>query len=100
MTLPRTAQLTSHLLLLIQLRHIPTVGYTIPILSFLDGVRFIKNAKRLLQEGYDKVCHLYVLNASFFAFGADDSSLVQGWDLQGPYARSVACDYHRSTIHR
>lgn len=42
-----------------QLRHIPTVGTTIPVFSYLEGLNFFHNARRKLQEGYDRVRSSY-----------------------------------------
>ncbi|KZT73268.1 cytochrome P450 [Daedalea quercina L-15889] len=36
------------------LKHIPTIGPSLPILSYIGALRFIFNARDTLQEGYDK----------------------------------------------
>ncbi|KAH9837367.1 cytochrome P450 [Rhodofomes roseus] len=36
------------------LSHIPTIGTSLPILSYVGAFRFIHHARDLLQEGYDK----------------------------------------------
>ncbi|KAI0783163.1 cytochrome P450 [Abortiporus biennis] len=37
-----------------RLRHIPTVGWSLPLLSYIDAFRVLKHGKDVLQEGYDK----------------------------------------------
>ncbi|THH20029.1 hypothetical protein EUX98_g8657 [Antrodiella citrinella] len=54
------------------LRHIPTVGTTIPILAYLNGLRFIKHAKEMLQEGYDK----HATKGGIFKISMPDQWLV------------------------
>lgn len=39
-----------------QLRHIPTIGTTIPVLSYLESFKFVQGALQILQQGYNKVC--------------------------------------------
>ncbi|CCL98915.1 uncharacterized protein FIBRA_00922 [Fibroporia radiculosa] len=36
------------------LHHIPAIGPTAPLLSYLGAIRFLNNAREVLQEGYDK----------------------------------------------
>ena len=38
-----------------QLRAIPVVGYSFPILNWITGVQYIYNSHDLVQEGYEKV---------------------------------------------
>lgn len=38
-----------------QLCHIPTVGPSLPILSYLGVIRFVRDARNMLHEGYAKV---------------------------------------------
>ncbi|TFY54618.1 hypothetical protein EVJ58_g8757 [Rhodofomes roseus] len=46
------------------LRHIPSIGSSLPVLSYLGTLRFIFHAKDIFQEGYNKypVCRLAMLN--------------------------------------
>ncbi|KAJ3476173.1 hypothetical protein NLI96_g11343 [Meripilus lineatus] len=36
------------------LRHIPTIGRSVPVLSYLGSFRYIRHAKEMFQEGYSK----------------------------------------------
>ena len=40
-----------------QLRQVPTMGTSIPILAYLSGLRYNRNAKETLLSGYAKVSH-------------------------------------------
>ena len=40
----------------LQLRHIPTIGTTIPVLSYFESFKFVQGALQILQQGYNKVC--------------------------------------------
>lgn len=37
-----------------QLRHIPTSGSSFPIFSYLEGLRWLTDGAKMIQEGYDK----------------------------------------------
>ena len=39
-----------------QLRQVPTVGTSVPILAYLNGIRYMKHAREMLLYGYAKVC--------------------------------------------
>ncbi|KAI0329481.1 cytochrome P450 [Cubamyces sp. BRFM 1775] len=55
------------------LRSIPTVGgSSLPLLSYLAAVRWIRHGKDMLQEGYDKACY----NGSVFKVAMLDQWLV------------------------
>ena len=57
----RTSYLGFSLLLFVlflstQLRQVPTVGSSVPILAYLNGIRYMKHAREMLLYGYAKVC--------------------------------------------
>ncbi|PPQ87954.1 hypothetical protein CVT25_001139 [Psilocybe cyanescens] len=39
-----------------QLRHIPTIGSSNILFSYLDAFRYFRNAHEIVQEGYEKYC--------------------------------------------
>ena len=42
-----------------QLGGIPAVGYTFPILNWITGIQYLFQARKLIQEGYEKARNLY-----------------------------------------
>ncbi|KAH8093069.1 cytochrome P450 [Cristinia sonorae] len=54
------------------LHQVPTIGTSIPILAYLNGLRFIKHAKTMMQEGYDK----YASKGGMFKIAMPDQWLV------------------------
>ena len=46
-------------LVLYQLRHIPSVGPTFPILSYAGTFKFCKDAQSVVEMGIQKVCKRY-----------------------------------------
>ena len=42
----------------LQLPHIPTVGPSLPVISYLGALRFMSDNKAMLLEGYQKVCNV------------------------------------------
>jgi hypothetical protein len=59
----------------LQLNAIPTIGFSIPILTYLSAVRFIFDAVRMLDEGYKKVICLLLFARS--SYQADDAPCLQ-----------------------
>lgn len=43
-----------------QLRHIPTIGSSNILFSYLDAFRYFRNAHEIVQEGYEKVKGIFV----------------------------------------
>ena len=39
----------------VQLKHIPAIGPSLPLLSYIGAFKFVRHAQGVLQEGYDKV---------------------------------------------
>lgn len=39
----------------IKLNHIPTVGFSGALLSYFDAIRFLFDARGMIEEGYGKV---------------------------------------------
>src|SRR6266849_6450248 len=51
----------------LQLNAIPTIGFSIPILTYLSAVRFTFDGVRMLDEGYKKVICLLLFAPSYQA---------------------------------
>ena len=78
-----------------QLKAFPTAGSTLPILAFIDTIKFITNARGILDAGVRKVRILdfrrSILNilsvALWFIQSTDPNGLVGGCDRFGWYRR-------------
>ena len=50
---------------------IPTIGHKGPILSYISATRYMFDASRMLQEGYEKVRHLHIHSRLLSEFEGD-----------------------------